>query len=494
MVGSTYNVRIVRSSFLLPALFLVVTAVIGALAQESLPELVKRIKPSAVAIETFDRAGKKVARGSGFFIAPDRVVTNRHVIEGAYRAEIHTTRGNTYKAKGVLAVDGEADIALMQVETPPNEAAPLKVVRTSPQEGESVVVIGNPFGLEGSVSNGIVSAVRDIPNFGRIIQITAPISPGSSGSPVVNMQGEVIGVATLQVTEGQSLNFAVPSERIAQLQPRQLTTFADLVDETKRNKRATAERFYMQGLGFLSGDDWAKALPNFEKAVNIAPDYAEAWYQISYCNGMLGRHTEALKASEQVINLKPDWPEPYINSGHAYAHLGQYKKAAEAYKKALRLQPYNADLYYALGLTYGKWGQTEDEIQAYKRAISLKPDYALAYRRLGLAYIRLKRYSDAVGAFKQEIVFRPGDANAYQNLGEAFLKMSKSEGGAEALNQAIEAFKQAIRLQPDFVKAYFNLGTVYLQTGDREAALAQYNILKGLDPAWADELLSKINQ
>ena len=86
-----------------------------------------------------------------------------------------------------------------------------------PQEGESIVVIGNPFGLEGSVTNGIVSAVREIPGYGKIIQITAPISPGSSGSPVVNMLGQVIGVATLQAAEGQSLNFAVPSERISQL-------------------------------------------------------------------------------------------------------------------------------------------------------------------------------------------------------------------------------------------------------------------------------------
>src|SRR5207244_5317013 len=94
---------------------------------------------------------------------------------------------------------------------------PLSRDHSSPQEGGLVVVIGKPFGLAGSVTNGIVSAVRDIPGFGRIIQITAPISPGSSGSPVVNMQGQVIGVATLQITGGQSVNFAIPSERIAQL-------------------------------------------------------------------------------------------------------------------------------------------------------------------------------------------------------------------------------------------------------------------------------------
>ena len=211
-----------------------------AASQDSLPELVRRIKPSAVAIETFDSRGEKVSRGSGFFIETDRVVTNRHVIEGAHRAEVHSSTGSIYPVKGVLAVDAEGDIAILKVDVPPNQVRPLPLDRTSPQEGESVVVIGNPFGLEGSVTNGIVSAVRDIPTFGRIIQITAPISPGSSGSPVVNMQGQVIGVATLQITGGQSVNFAIPSERISQLQVASVTSLPDLVASSGRTKRARA--------------------------------------------------------------------------------------------------------------------------------------------------------------------------------------------------------------------------------------------------------------
>ena len=182
----------------------------SVLSQDALPELVRRIKPSAVAIETFDARGEKLARGSGFFIDVNRVVTNRHVIEGAYRAEVHLNSGHTFPVKNVIAVDAEGDVALLRVDAPAGLVRPLSLDRTSPQEGESVVVIGNPFGLEGSVTNGIVSAVRDIPGFGRIIQIAAPISPGSSGSPVVNMQGQVIGVATLQITGGQSVNFAIP--------------------------------------------------------------------------------------------------------------------------------------------------------------------------------------------------------------------------------------------------------------------------------------------
>src|SRR5216110_1372618 len=248
-------------------------------SQDALPELVRRIKPSAVSIETFDARGEKLSRGSGFFIDKDRVVTNRHVIDGAYRAEVHLNSGNSFPVKTVVAVDAEADVALLKVEAPAAQVRSLALDRTSPQEGESVVVIGNPFGLEGSVTNGIVSAVRDIPGFGRIIQITAPISPGSSGSPVVNMQGQVIGVATLQITGGQSVNFAIPSERIAQLdrsaqmQGGQTVSLAELVAASSRDKRARAVEFFRDGLSFLSKDDCQRALPYFQKATESDNGY-----------------------------------------------------------------------------------------------------------------------------------------------------------------------------------------------------------------------------
>ena len=232
--------------FLLPVLLLLLINV--STSQDLLPELVRRIKPSAVAIETFDVRGEKVSRGSGFFIDTDRVVTNRHVLDGAHRAEIHSSTGNIYPVKAVLAVDAEGDIALLKVDAPAGVIRPLPLDKTSPQEGESIVVIGNPLGLEGSVTNGIVSAVRDIPTFGRIIQITAPISSGSSGSPVVNMQGQVIGIATLQITGGQSVNFAIPSERISQLQLSAPMSLSDLVAATGRNKRAKAVQLFRDGL------------------------------------------------------------------------------------------------------------------------------------------------------------------------------------------------------------------------------------------------------
>jgi tetratricopeptide (TPR) repeat protein len=479
----------IRNQLLLLLSFIV--AFVGAgspqvASQDTLPDLVRRIKPSAVALETFAAGGEALSRGSGFFIDTDRVVTNRHVIEGAYRVEVHSSLGTVYPVKGVLAVDAEGDLALLKVDAPVNTVRPLSLERTSPQEGESVVVIGNPFGLEGSVTNGIVSAVRDIPTFGRIIQITAPISPGSSGSPVVNMRGQVIGVATLQITGGQSINFAIPSERISQLQTGTLTSFADLVAATGRNKHAKAVQLFRDGLSFLSKDDCEKALVYFQKAVESDSEYAEAWAQTGFCHEKLGHHNEAIEASKKAVALRPA-AESYFNIGLASFYLKQYRESADAYRQAIKLDPYNAaDAYYALGLTYRDWAKPDEEIQAYKQAIKLKPEYTSAYERLGARYLRSKKYPEAIEIFKQLSILKPGNASAPNNMGEAYLELGK-------LNEALESFKQAIRLKPDSGRAYFNLGKCYLAMGNRNAALEQYNILQNIDQDWAEKLDQLIN-
>jgi tetratricopeptide (TPR) repeat protein len=454
--------------------------------QDILPELVRRIKPSAVAIETFDSRGEKLSRGSGFFIENDRIVTNRHVIEGAHRAEVHSSTGVVFPVKGVLAVDAEGDIALLKIDIPNPPVRPLLLDKTSPQEGESVVVIGNPLGLEGSVTNGIVSAVRDIPTFGRIIQITAAISSGSSGSPVVNMQGQVIGIATLQVTGGQSVNFAIPSERISQLQVASVISLSDLVATSGRNKRAKAVQFFRDGLSFLSKDDCEKALTYFEKAAEADSSYADAWAQSGFCNEKLGRHAEALEASKKAVNLRPS-AESYFNIGLASFYLKQYKEAAEAYRASIKLDPYNAaDAYYALGLVYRDWGKADEEVQAYKQAIKQRPDYTVAYERLGSRYLKSKKYNEAIEVFRQLAALKPGDPFAPNSMGEAYLELNK-------LNEAVESFRQSIRLKPDFGRAYYNLGKSLLAQGNRDAALEQYTILTNIDPDWAEKLNAIIN-
>ncbi|MFL6467176.1 MAG: tetratricopeptide repeat protein, partial [Pyrinomonadaceae bacterium] len=417
--------------------------------------------------------------------ANDRIITNRHVIERSSRVEVHLLDGKKFPVKGVIAIDGEGDLAMLQVDIPPQFVRPLPIMKTVPQEGESIVVIGNPFGLEGSVSNGIVSAVREIPGYGKIIQITAPISPGSSGSPVVNMMGQVIGVATLQAAEGQSLNFAVPAERIFQLRVNDVQTFNSLAAETQKNKRAAAERLSSQGVAQLSRDDYARALPFFEKAVEIDNNYPEAWYQAGFCYGVLGKHSDSLKASKQAAKLRPDWAAVFVNIGASSFALSQYKEAADAYRQAIKLDDGNADTQFAYGLSLNKLNRSDEEILAYKRAIAVKPDHANAIEKLGQAYFKQKRWADAAAAFDQLKIYKP-DAKTYSALGESYLELGK-------FDESIAALNNAVNYDPELEQARYNLGKAYVKAGNREMAQLHYEILRSTKSDWADRLFVLLN-
>lgn len=339
-------------------LFLSVTASAAkvAHAQESLPELIRRVKPAVVAVITYNSKGETLISGSGFFIRPGQVVTNLHVIEGAHRAEIRTLdgKGRTYQVQGVLGLDDEGDLAVLSVEIPNDRPRSLGIVADAPEEGEKIFVIGNPLRLEGSVSDGIVSAVREVPNLGNIIQITAPISHGNSGSPLFNMKGQVIGIITMKVTNGQNINLALASSRILALKAEKVATFDEVAARNRGGQQAEvlAEWWYRNGLNSLWLGNYESALGYFENAVDKNPNRAETWIQVGFCNVKQGRNEEAIKAYQRAIQLRPNSVEAYNKLGDAYFYASRFAEAIAAYKQAARIQPDSAEAYYNLGMAY----------------------------------------------------------------------------------------------------------------------------------------------
>ena len=188
-------------------------------AQEDLPQLIAKIQPAVVTIIIFDRTGRVIGNGSGFFINPQgHLVSNYHVLSRAARAEIKTYDGRRYPINLVLAADRQADLIKVTAALPAGgPPAYLPISPTRPRLGERVVVLGSPLGLEQTVSDGMVSGIRRLPGLGDVVQISAPISPGSSGGPVVNVKGEVLGVARGFLNRGQNLNFAIPGNLILAL-------------------------------------------------------------------------------------------------------------------------------------------------------------------------------------------------------------------------------------------------------------------------------------
>lgn len=325
-------------------------------AQESLPDLVKRVKPAVVAIATYDADGEAIMTGSGFFLRPGEVVTNLHVIRGAKRCEVKTLdgKGKVFNVTGTLAVDEEGDLALLSVDMPHERPRASEIATVLPDEGESIFVIGNPLKLEGSVTDGIVSAVREVPNVGKIIQITAPISHGNSGSPVFNLKGQVIGVVTVKVTNGQNINLAIGAARLAELKPGELRALSAL---PQRDRNAdVADSSYRTGLDSLWLGNYDNALGYFETAANRNPRRADAWVQVGYCKVKQGKNTEAIRAYQHALELKPESEEIHNKLGDAYYYAGSMSQAIASYSRAIYLQPAFADAHYNLAVAYFESG------------------------------------------------------------------------------------------------------------------------------------------
>lgn len=177
-------------------------------------EVAKKTLPSVVVLFNVNSKGKTVSLGSGFYVRNNVIATNYHVVKGAsrvYAKQINQPR--LYPIKKILAYDSIRDIALLRISGV--EGSPLWLGNSCKLEiGDAVYVVGNPKGLEGTFSQGIISSIRNL-NGKRYLQITAAISEGSSGGPILNEEGEVVGIAVATLKEGQNLNFAVSGQDLA---------------------------------------------------------------------------------------------------------------------------------------------------------------------------------------------------------------------------------------------------------------------------------------
>jgi len=174
-------------------------------------EIAQTFGSSVVTIVTADENDQPLSIGSGFFIDKNGgIVTNRHVLQGSAKAVVKTTKGQIGEILKILQLDENPLVDLVMVSSTLTDTNPLPLGDSDQiRVGQDIVAIGNPTGLEGTISKGIISGIRKFSEM-KWLQITAAISPGSSGGPVFNLDGKVIGIATAYLAKGQNLNFSIP--------------------------------------------------------------------------------------------------------------------------------------------------------------------------------------------------------------------------------------------------------------------------------------------
>jgi S1-C subfamily serine protease len=289
-----------RSSFLIAVLLLSNLH----LQASPIPEIVTQTKPAVVEIVAMDQNGSPTTLGTGFFISSDGlVVTNLHVINGATSLAAISNNKAIFLFERVVAQPVGVDLAVLQFRA--NDVPFLKLGKSATAvEGQKVIVIGNPTGLTGTVSDGIISAFGENRS---LIQITAPLSPGSSGSPVMNEDGQVIGVATLQIVEGQNLNFAIPVEKVsaALVQPPSERLSGPALPIVPSTPATNAKAYFDNGVAALGKLDYEKAIIDFTEAIRLDPSYALAYVSRGDASTSHGNLDDAIRDYNEAIRMIP---------------------------------------------------------------------------------------------------------------------------------------------------------------------------------------------
>ena len=190
---------------------------VGNMATAQTPQqIAQKAFRSTVLLVMEDKNGQPLSLGSGFFVGQGQIATNLHVVEGATRGYAKLVGKDTkFNIEGYTAIDEKRDLIILKVTAIGTQVISLGNSDLA-QVGETVYAVGNPRGLEGTFSDGIISSIRPVGS-DKLIQMTAPLSPGSSGGPILNRKGEVIGVSVLTIRDGQNLNFAIPSNYLKTL-------------------------------------------------------------------------------------------------------------------------------------------------------------------------------------------------------------------------------------------------------------------------------------
>lgn len=255
--------------------------------------------------------------GSGFIVGPGYILASGHQADQASRLTVQFQNGAMVPAS-ILSVSGALDLALLQIAL--QEAEPLSFAASdSPKVGESVMAIGCPFGLNHSASQGIISAPERVLGERPVLQTDVSINPGNSGGPLLNKQGEVVGVVLGTLQDARGIAFAVPSREV---------------------KRFLGETFFQMGTLLAEAKRYPEAAGLLAQSIRSWPRSAKAHNNL----GEVYRRMKEMKKAEQAylkaLEVNPNYADAHFNIGTFYdSVLRNPRKAALHYKKYLELKP-----------------------------------------------------------------------------------------------------------------------------------------------------------
>ena len=426
--------------------------------------------------------------GTGFFVARNKVATNVHVV--AYHRPIFVQsadREKIWTVEGVTAFDVKNDLAILKVV---GVGAPLPLGDSDTlQSGEEISAVGYPKGKY-RVSKGTLHSVRDS---NKWLQMNVKISPGNSGSPVINSKGEVVGIVS---ASEEPYSYAIPSNALKALLTQ--SGSAEPLALWREQASIVVYVYSAQATRNYIGGHYEEAIADFDKVIEVNPENTHAYYNRGLTKFRLGDLESEKGNTEKARRL--------------------YEGGVEDNTKAIKQDPEDTNAYHNRAGGKFRLAQSEtdipkvqqyyqDAIDDWTHVIKLNPELVDPYSNLAAAKALLgeskadqgnistaqELYAAAIQDSTHAIQLNPENTDAYVNRGYAQFRLGKTKAdqgdiaGAEALYRAsVQDSTRAIQLNPENADAYGNRGTAKAAFGNAEGAIADFDAAIRLDPENAE--------
>jgi tetratricopeptide (TPR) repeat protein len=428
--------------------------------QADVSGLREKVQPSLVTIERED------GRGTGFVIENGLVVTAYHVVPDGRKSTVIFQDGERAEVAGYFAYDPRHDVAVLRSNSK-RTRKPLGLAPSLPAAGEPVASF-RPGGGEllGKVMDAGNAEPRKFVAGRDFLRTTLNAVPGWSGSPVVNMQGQVVGVVSC--AEGAHfkaawIHFIGTGTGIVPVTTLRALLGFRYLDEAIQLDPGNAQRYHERANLHFHNGDLEEALADYTEAIRLKPDSAETYHDRGRTYARKGNLNKAVVDYTQAVELDREFIEAYRSRAKAYAARNDYDKAIADFTTVIQREAYDSRAFAGRGAVYAQMGQKDKAVADYHEAIRLKPMEAEMWQLRGAVCAAKGEHDKAISHLTKAIQL---DARSV----EAYCLRGAVHGARRDFHKAVADFTAAIRLDPTLTKLYHNRAAAYAEMGYKDSA------------------------
>lgn len=468
---------------------------------KSLKQIIADVEPATFIVYTYDEYGSPSGSGSGFFIESDGVgVTNWHVLDKSVKAVVKSPDGKQYEIDSVLCASAKKDILVFRVKNTNNtKFSTVSFSKSKPEKGTPVYNIGAPMGMESSVSEGIVSSYRE-DGHGDIVQTTAPISPGSSGSPLLTDKGQVFAIATFKRKGGENMNFGVvmnedfrqelDGKEFYKKNRKFNSGKSDLVllnilpdkgadimlNAIEFGPTATTLYLTFTNMHLTNSDGWMIwcELNKKDKGFFIEDKDSKQRYYVSSSSLESNKDKSKPVGLAEVLQFKVHFPAIKNKPSNIDVMWGEDDRCChftdinlDDYRNNLNFDELGYQRAYALACTT-EGGDFVTTISMLTDILDENPSDVISLNMMAILSHVLSNNTDAMYYLQEAIEQNPNDELAYLNRSQMF-------ANSENYKDAIDDLSSAINLAPGQPDYYYQRAWYYYITKEYQSSLADLN-------------------